>query len=106
MSAPCLVWLARQRLSGTLEQVVGGGRPRILVILAALSEVAGAALAREQRDRGLHALLSRLHGGLERGVDLGPGLERLDRRDQRVDHRLVAGLGLAARLHALQSLAP
>ena len=43
-------------------------RPGILVAGAALAQVARAALARDQRDRRLHALLGRLGGPLERAA--------------------------------------
>ena len=76
------------------------------MVLAALAEVAGAALAGDERNRRPHALLGPLVGRPQPLVEIGGAFERLDRGDERVDHRLVAGLRLAACLHALQGRAP
>src|SRR5918999_539678 len=70
---------------------------RILVSDAARAEVTGAALARLERDRRLRALGRRGRRGLGRGGQpLRPrGLVGRDRRNQRVDHRLVPLDGLS-----------
>src|SRR5881409_1813075 len=71
---------------------------------ASLAEVARAAFPRNQRDRVPHALVGgvgRLSEGVLEGRTLGEcGLERVTAGNQRVDHRLVSGLGLAASLDA------
>src|SRR5690242_13493438 len=48
-----------QRLSGCLTEVVGGGRARILMILAALPQVARPSLEGDERDRFAHPALGR-----------------------------------------------
>src|SRR5205085_6689485 len=103
ISSPLCSVLHRGR--GGPQQQVRRGRARVLVAGAALAQVAGAALAGHQRDRRLHARLGGVGGGGERGglVAAVGLLERLQRRQQRVHHRLVLALGLAARLDALDA---
>ena len=83
------------------------GRARVLVADAARAEVARPALARLERDRRLHPLLRRGGRAPQRVAEVGAlrlgRAQRLERRQQRVDHRLVLGLGLAAHLHALDA---
>ncbi len=90
-----------------LQQQPRRRRARILVAGAALAEVAGAPLARHQRDGRQHALLGgvgrRAQGVAQRPSGRGGLVERRRRRQERVDHRLVARLGLAAHLHALDA---
>src|SRR5215207_5477073 len=81
-----------------------GCRAGVLVPGAALSEVARPALARHERDRGGDALVGRARRAGERRSEAGAlaerGPEGLAGREEGVEHRLVAGLGLAAGLHA------
>ena len=67
-----------ERLGGALEEVIGGGRARVLVIRAALTQVAGSSLARDERDRRLHALLGGLRRRAQAAVEVATPLERLD----------------------------
>src|SRR5829696_1874465 len=92
-----------QCLGRRSEQQVARGGPRVLMADAAGSEIAGAPLARLQGDRGLHALLRGGGRPLERLTQLAALLEGVDRREQRVEHRLVTRLGLATRLNALDA---
>src|SRR6476646_5147260 len=58
LSPPGLGQSACEGVRGRAQQQVRGRRTRVLVVGAALAEVAGAPLARHERDRGFHALLS------------------------------------------------
>src|SRR5215217_2316087 len=78
-----------QRLGRRSEQQVARGGPGVLVADAARPEVARAALAGLQRDRGLHALFRRVGRTLERLADLATLLQGIDRGQERIDHRLV-----------------
>src|SRR3954470_13103632 len=78
------------------QEQVARGRPRVLMADAARAEVAGAALAGLERDRGLHPLLRGVGGALERSAEVAALLQRGERRQPGVDHRLVPRLGLAA----------
>ena len=81
-------------------------RARVLVARAALAEVARAALARDERDRGPGALLRRVGApGRAPSAKDAPLRERARAAPsaagmERVHHGLVARLGLAARPHA------
>src|SRR4051812_16553682 len=89
-----------------LEQQVRRGRTGVLVAGAALAQVAGAAFSGDQGDGRLHALAGGLRRPPERAGDIRvvAGLpEDLERRAERVEHRLVARLGLAALDHALDA---
>src|ERR1700759_4241447 len=102
------MWLlsARQRFGGALEEVVRGGRAGILVILAALTQVAGSSLARDERRRRVHPLLGGGDRRAQTTIEIRCLLERLDRGQERVHHRLVARLRLATRLDPLHALSP
>src|SRR5438552_2276677 len=69
---------------------------------ASFSQVARTTLPRDERDRGLHALLGSLHRSPQ-GVGQARALadrvgEGVASRDEGVEHRLVVGLRLAAGL--------
>jgi hypothetical protein len=71
---------------------------------AALAQVAGAALARLHRRRAVAAVAGSL-GGRRQGLGQlrsppDGGVQGVTGRVQGVEHRLVAGLGLAPLLHA------
>src|SRR4051794_38817252 len=92
-------------LRGGLEQQVRRRRTGVLMAGAALAEVARTALARHHRHGSLHALAGGIGRPLERGGDVVAAVpaQRLERRSERVQHRLVARLGLAALDHALHA---
>src|SRR3954466_2148677 len=69
-----------QRVGRRAQQQVARGRPRVLGADAARSEIAGAALAGLQRDRGLHALLGRGGRALQRLAEVAALVQGLDRR--------------------------
>src|SRR4051795_1092460 len=78
-------------------------RARVLMADAARPEVAGAALASFERRRGLRPRLGGIGGALERLTEVAALAQRIDRREQGLDSRLVLRLRLAARLHALDA---
>ena len=83
---------------------MGRGRTGVLVTRAAIPEIAGPALAGDERDGGEHALLGRGGPGTERlGGALalvGGPMDRGLGGEERLEHRLVARLGLAQALDA------
>src|SRR6185295_7222719 len=89
-----------QRFRRGAQKQVARGRPRVLMTDAARAEVARTPLAGFERDRRLHPLLGRVGGALQRLAELAALTQRIDRGQQRVDHRLVVRLRLAPSLHA------
>src|SRR3954452_13031684 len=62
------------------QEQVARGRPRVLMADAARAEVAGAALAGLERDRGLHPLLRGVGGAEERLAELAAFAQRFEGR--------------------------
>ena len=77
----------------------GGRRARVLMTDAPLPEIRRAALGREHRDRRGRAGLGRVGHGPDDGRDVAAGVTRVptrvERRDEGVEHRLLAGRRLA-----------
>src|SRR5918996_3161385 len=97
--------LIPERAGGGLQQQLRRRRARVLVADAARAEVVGPPAAGLERDGRPHALLRRVRRAPQRVGQPAAfsGAQRLQGRHERVDHRLVAGLGLAPRLNPLDS---
>src|SRR5213593_3190765 len=107
ITPPSSFSLSPQGVGSRPHQHPRGCRARILVPGAPFAEVTRATLAGDERDRRLHALLGRRGGRGERlpegGAVFDGAVQRISSGCERVEHRLVAELGLATRADALDA---